>query len=214
MADGPHQGQPVFAAGDPLESAHAAMVMVHGRGADANDILGIASALEIPGFAYLAPEANGNSWYPNSFLAPIESNEPGITSALALIGSIIDRIGAAGIPLKRVMLLGFSQGACLSAEYAARNPARYGGVACLSGGLIGPDETPRTYPGTFDGTPIFLGCSDVDFHIPAARVKESAEVLGRMHADVTMKFYPGMGHTVNDDELDAVSKMMREVSVG
>lgn len=212
MAEGPHQGQPVFAAGDPLKSAHAAMVMVHGRGADADDILTIASALAVPGFAYLAPEANGNSWYPNSFLAPIDNNEPGISSALSLIGSIIDRVVAGGIPLEHVMLLGFSQGACLSVEYAARNPMRYGGVAVLSGGLIGPDEAPRSYPGTLDGTPIFLGCSDLDFHIPAARVKESAEVLGRMEADVTMKLYPGMGHTVNDDELDAVRKMMREVS--
>lgn len=204
----------MFAAGDPLETAHAAMVMVHGRGADAADILTIGSALAMPGFAYLAPEASGNSWYPNSFLAPTESNEPGITSALLLIHSIIGRVTAAGIPLERTMLLGFSQGACLSAEYAARNPARYGGVACLSGGLIGPNDTPRNYPGTFDQTPIFLGCSDVDFHIPAVRVKESAAVLSQMQAAVTMKLYPGMGHTVNDDELDAVRKMMREVSAG
>jgi predicted esterase len=211
-AVGPHQGQPVRTAGVPLTEAKAAMVMVHGRGATAESILTLVPALDAEGFAFLAPQASGNTWYPNSFLAPIPSNEPGISSGLQAIADVIARINDAGIPLDRVMLLGFSQGACLSIEYAARHAARYGGIACLSGGLIGPDSTPRSYSGSFDGTPAFLGCSDVDSHVPALRVTESAAVLRRMGADVTMKLYPGMGHLVNEDEIAAVTAMMQEVA--
>jgi phospholipase/carboxylesterase len=205
---GPHQGQPVLAAGAPLESARAAMIMVHGRGATAESILTLAAELRRPGFAYLAPQAAGNTWYPNSFLAPIRSNEPGLSSALAAIAQVLDRVGAAGIPPERVVLLGFSQGACLALEFAARYARRYGGVAGLSGGLIGPDGTPRDEPGSLAGTPIFLGCSDVDFHIPKERVDHSADVLARLGGDVTKRLYPGMGHTVNEDEIEAVRAMM------
>ena len=208
---GPHQGRPVYSAGEPLGSAKAAMLMVHGRGGTAESILDLVRAIDVPGFAYLAPEAQGNTWYPNSFLAPIASNEPGITSGLALIDEIFGSIKSAGFEDNRIMLLGFSQGACLSLEYAARHPRRYGGIAGLSGGLIGPDDTPRDYPGAFDGTPVFLGCSDIDFHIPAARVQQTADVLSRMEASVTMRLYPGMGHLVNDDEIGAVRDMMRSV---
>jgi predicted esterase len=209
---GPHQGQPVSTAGSPVDTANAAMVMVHGRGATAESILTLVPALHVKGFAFLAPQASGNTWYPNSFLAPIPSNEPGITSGLAAIDDVVAQIERAGIPRQKIMLLGFSQGACLSLEYAARHATRYGGIACLSGGLIGPDGTPRDYTGNFDGTPAFFGCSDVDFHIPAARVSESAAVLGRMGASVTTKLYPGMGHLVNDDEIAAVIAMMQEVA--
>jgi len=209
---GPHQGQPVRTAGVPLGDAKAAMVMVHGRGATADSILTLVPALDVNSFAFLAPQASGNTWYPNSFLAPIPSNEPGISSGLQAITDVIATINAAGIPLDRVMLLGFSQGACLSVEYAARHAARYGGIACLSGGLIGPDSTPRDYTGTFDGTPAFFGSSDVDNHVPALRVSESAAVLRRMGAEVTMKLYPGMGHLVNEDEIAAVTAMMQEVA--
>ena len=208
---GPHQGQPVRTAGLPLDQAKAAMVMVHGRGATAESILSLAPALGIDGFAYLAPQASGNTWYPNSFLAPIPSNEPGITSGLAAIANVIGRITAAGIPLERIIILGFSQGACLSLEYTARNATRYGGIACLSGGLIGPDGTPRDYAGDYAGTPAFLGCSDIDGHIPARRVTESAEVIERMGAETTVKLYPGMGHLVNDDEIEHVKALMRGV---
>ena len=187
------------------------MVMVHGRGATSESILTLVPAIEMPGFAFLAPQAAGNTWYPNSFLAPIPSNEPGITSGIEAIGDVIERILAAGIPLNSVMLLGFSQGACLSVEYSARNARRYGGIACLSGGLIGPDGTPRNYSGSFDGTPVFLGCSDIDPHVPAARVHETAAVLERMDANVTAKLYPGMGHLVNDDEIAHVREMMQAV---
>ena len=209
---GPHQGQPVRTAGVPLDQAVAAMVMVHGRGATADSILTLVPALGVSGFAFLAPQAAGNTWYPNSFLAPIPSNEPGITSGINAIADIIAAISDAGIPLSRTMLLGFSQGACLSLEYAARHASRYGGIAGLSGGLIGPDGTLRNYPGSFDGTPAFLGCSDIDGHVPALRVTESASVLRHMGANVTMKLYPGMGHLVNEDEIAAVNAMMEEVA--
>ena len=209
---GPHQGQPVRTAGLPLERAHAAMVMVHGRGATAESILSLVPALTAKGFAFLAPQASGNTWYPNSFLAPIPSNEPGISSGLSAIADVMATVSDAGIPLSRTMLLGFSQGACLSLEYAARNASRYGGIACLSGGLIGPDGTLRNYPGDFGSTPAFLGCSDIDGHIPALRVTESAAVLRHMGAKVTMKLYPGMGHLVNEDEIANVNAMMEELA--
>ena len=184
------------------------MVMVHGRGATAESILTLVPALDRPRFAYLAPQAGGNTWYPYSFLAPIPSNEPGISSGLQAIREVLDRVREAGIPLERAMLLGFSQGACLALEFAARHARRYGGVAGLSGGLIGPDGTPRDYSGSMDGTPVFLGCSDVDPHIPRERVELSAEVMRQLGAAVTMRLYRGMGHLVNDDELDHVRAMM------
>jgi predicted esterase len=208
---GPHQGQPVRMAGEPLASAQAAMIMVHGRGASAEDILMLASDLQQPGFAYLAPQAAGNAWYPNSFLAPIASNEPGLSSGLAVIASLIDQANKAGIPSERIVILGFSQGACLSLEFVARNARRYGGMIALSGGLIGPDGTPRDYAGSLAGTPIFLGCSDVDPHIPKARVLQSAEVLQGLGGQVTTKLYPGMGHTVNRDEIRIARSIIEAV---
>ena len=195
-------------AGVPLETARAAMILVHGRGATAESILTLVPALDTGGFAFLAPQASGNTWYPNSFLAPISSNEPGITSGLRAIGDVLSTVNAAGIPAARTIVLGFSQGACLSLEFTARNATRYGGIACLSGGLIGPDGTPRDYSGSYDGTPAFLGCSDIDGHIPAARVVESGAVLERMGAVPTIKLYPGMGHLVNDDEIEHVWALM------
>lgn len=205
---GPHQGQPVFAAGAPLDRAKAAMVMVHGRGASAQSILTLAEALDRPDFAYVAPQASGNTWYPNSFLAPIPSNEPGISSGMQAISDVLEQVAVTGIPAERTILLGFSQGACLALEYSARHARRYGGVAALSGGLIGPDGTPRDYPGSLDGTPVFLGCSDVDFHIPKQRVDLSAQVLEQFGAAVTERIYPGMGHTVNEDEIAHVQAIM------
>jgi predicted esterase len=211
---GPHQGQPVRTAGVPLDQANAAMVMFHGRGATAESILTLVPALNVPGFAYLAPQAGGNTWYPHSFMTPVESNEPGISSGMQAIEDVLSRATAAGLPRERTMLLGFSQGACLALEYAARHAQRYGGVAGLSGGLIGPEGTPRNYPGSLDATPVFLGCSDVDPHIPAVRVRETAEVLSQLGGRVTMRLYPGMGHLINEDEIAAVRKMMTELSPG
>lgn len=206
--DDPHAGQPVAVAGSPLATARAAVVMVHGRGATARSILTLAPELGAGDVAYLAPQAGGGQWYPHGFMAPIERNEPGISSGLRSIGRLVEQVEGAGIPAARILLLGFSQGACLATEYAARNARRYLGVACLSGGLIGPDGTPRDYAGTLDGTPVFLGCSDVDGHIPAARVRDSADVLRRLGGEVTMRLYPGMGHTVNADEIESVRAML------
>jgi predicted esterase len=207
-ATGPHAGQPVLVAGVPLDKAQAAMIMVHGRGASAHDILSLANEIDTPGFAYLAPQAADDTWYPYPFMQPIASNEPKLSSALSVIADLLAKLEQAGVPAERTMLLGFSQGACLSLEFAARNARRYGGIAGLSGGLIGPDGTPRDYSGSLAGTPVFLGCSDVDFHIPATRVNESADILARLGGDVTKRLYRGMGHTINQDEVDFVRGMM------
>lgn len=204
-----HQGQPILAAGTPLHQARAAMIMLHGRGATADSILSLANEFDVDGFAYLAPQAANGTWYPYRFLEPIARNEPWLSSALQVIDDLSARVIAAGIPAERLMLLGFSQGACLTLEYVARHAQRYGGIVGLSGGLIGPDGTPRHYAGALDGTPIFLGCSDVDFHIPLQRVHDSAEILRQLGGAVTERIYPGLDHTVNQDEIDFVKDLMR-----
>ena len=204
----PHDGQPLLAAGAQLETARAAMIMIHGRGGSAEDILTLAPAFGTTDIAYLAPQAAGGIWYPLGFMSPMERNEPGISSGMRTIDRVRARVTAVGIPAERTFLLGFSQGACLATEYVARHAGRYGGVAGLSGGLIGPDGTPRDYTGTLYGTPVFLGCSDVDGHIPAHRVRETAEVLRRLSGEVTMRLYPGMGHSINADEIAAVKAML------
>ena len=206
--DAHRHGEMVLTAGESLEQAYAALLMLHGRGATAPDILSFASALTRPGFAFLAPQAAGDSWYPNSFLDPITGNEPQLSEAFALIERLLAQMAAAGIPPARTILLGFSQGACLALEYAALHARRYGGVVGWSGGLIGPDGMPRDYTGSLAGTPIFLGCSDRDPYIALARVDMTAEVLQRLDGDVTERIYPGMDHTVNQDEVDAVRAMM------
>ena len=183
------------------------MVMVHGRGATAESILELARELRHPELAYVAPQADGYTWYPYSFLAPFERNEPYLSSGLARLGEVLELLRFAGIPPQRTILLGFSQGACLALEFAARNAHRYGGVVGLSGGLIGPPDTPRSYQGAFAGTPVFLGCSDRDPHVPRERVDETAEVMRRMGAAVTERIYPALGHTVNEDELEHVQAM-------
>ena len=208
---GPHQGQPVLAAGVEPAEARRAMVMLHGRGAPAQDILGLAAALDLGDTAYMAPQAAGYSWYPLSFLAPMEANQPGLDSGLARIGEVLAELESQGVGPERTILLGFSQGACLALEYAARNARRYGGVVGLSGGLIGPKGTPRDYPGSLDGTPIFLGCSDRDPHIPLERVQESTRVLDRLGAEVTERIYPGMPHTVIDDEIEHTRRLAAAV---
>ncbi len=205
----PHRGQPILMAGEPLNSAQAAMIMVHGRGASAEDILLLVEDLDQAGFAYLAPQAAGHTWYPQSFLAPLANNEPNLSSALALIESVLAHITGAGIPPENTMILGFSQGACLALEFVARHARRYGGVAGLTGGLIGPDETPRDYAGSLAGTPILLGCSDVDMHIPKARVDLTAEVLRHLGGIVTERIYPNMAHIINQDEIAFVQTMMK-----
>lgn len=208
---GPHEGQPIAAAGRPLGESPAAMILVHGRGAAPENILDVARALDRPDFTYLAPAARGNTWYPYSFMAETERNEPGLSSGLRVLRVLVDRVLEAGVRREHLVLLGFSQGACLASEFAVRHAARYGGVIVYSGGLIGPPGTRWDHPGSFDGTPVFFGCSDVDAHIPKSRVDESAEVFQGMGADVEKRIYPGMGHLVNDDEISYTRMLMDAV---
>ncbi len=203
-----HAGQPLRHAGRPLAEAGAAMILVHGRGATAESILELADYLPHPQMAYLAPQAAGQTWYPHSFLAPVPQNEPYLSSALARLEGLL-----AGIPPERVVWVGFSQGACLAAEFVARHGQRYGGVLLFSGGLIGPPGTPRDYEGTLAGTPVLLGCSDRDAHIPLARVEETAEVLARLGAAVDKRIYPCLGHTINDDEIRAAAALVAGLRV-
>jgi predicted esterase len=204
----PHHGQPVLTLGPRPSAARLTMIMVHGRGASAEDVLGLAAEFGTADVAFLAPQAAGRTWYPYSFLSPLQDNEPGITSGLGVIAALVDGLVAQQIPHERIALLGFSQGACLSLEFAARHPQRYAAVVGLSGGLIGPPGTPRDYPGSLDGAPVFLGCSDIDAHIPLARVQETADVFRRMGAAVDERIYPRMGHTVNEDEIRAVNALL------
>lgn len=205
---GPHQGQPLRTAGTPVESATAAGIFLHGRGATAQSILEMHAEFDTDAVAYLAPQASGNTWYPDSFLAPVERNEPGRSSGLQAIEDAISAVTEAGIPRERILLLGFSQGGCLASEFVARNPDRYGGLVALSGGLIGSDLDRDDYEGSLAGTPVFLGCSDVDPHIPKERVEESAAIFEQLGADVEMRLYEGMGHGVNADELEYVAGMI------
>ncbi|WP_415381382.1 alpha/beta hydrolase [Halosimplex sp. TS25] len=206
--DGPHQGQPLATAGTPLDEAEAALVLVHGRGATAESILQMGRQIHRDGLALLAPQADRNTWYPNSFLQPVESNEPGRSSGLQAIDDAVERANDHGVPAERVMVLGFSQGACLGSEYVARNPRRYGGLVAFSGGLIGETIDPDEFEGSLDGTPAFLGCSDVDPHIPEERVHVTTEVLEKLDAGVEERIYEGMGHGVNDDEIEYVDGMV------
>ena len=204
----PHAGQPIRRQGPAAAQARIAVILVHGRGDSASGILTLADALDLPDVLWLAPQAAGNTWYPYSFLAPMEQNQPGIDSGLFVLADLVDMLGAEGIPARRVGLMGFSQGACLAQEFAARNARRYHAIIGLSGGLIGPPGTPRDYNGAFDGTPVFLGCSDIDPHIPIERVHESTAVFTRMQAIVDERIYPRMGHTVNADEMSAVRSLL------
>jgi len=181
---------------------------VHGRGASAEDILGLARELSPRDIAYLAPQAAGRTWYPYSFLAPMAQNYPGLSSALLTIERLVQTLQQQHIPADRIALMGFSQGACLTLEFAARHAQRYAVIAGFSGGLIGPPGTRRDYPGRFDGTPVFLGCSDVDQHIPVERVHESADVFARMGARVDKRIYPGMAHTIVAAEIEAVDALL------
>jgi predicted esterase len=209
----PHAGQPVLTSGPRPTDARLTMILVHGRGASAEDILALAREFQVSDVAYVAPQAAGHTWYPYSFLAPIAQNEPGISSAFGVLSRLVESLRADGVEAGRIGLLGFSQGGCLGLEYAARHPQRYAAVIGLSGGLIGPPGTPRDYEGSFDDTPVFLGCSDVDPHIPLERVHESADVFRRMDAKVDERIYRGMGHTVNRDEIDAINGILRAAAV-
>ena len=204
----PHKDQPALQAGADLSAAKGAMILLHGRGANATDILSLAELFERSDIAYLAPEAAGNNWWPHAFLAALARNEPYRSSALGVVTGLLARLREEGVPAECVVLAGFSQGACLALEFAARNPRRYGGIVAFSGGLMGSEVNPEAYRGSLEGTPVFMGCSDVDPHIPLRRVEETAEVLRRLGGEVTVRIYPGMGHTINEDEVNNAREIL------
>ena len=198
----------ITAQGKPLDEAQRAMIMVHGRGSNAPDILSLARYLDVAGFALLAPQATGYSWYPYSFMAPVERNEPGLSTGLAVLSDLVDDILAAGLPPESIFFLGFSQGACLTSEYLARHARRYGGAFLYSGGVIGEQIDRTQYRGAFEGTPLLLGCSDTDPHIPLPRVEDSAAIFTAMGADVIKRIYPNGPHTVYEDEIEWTNKIL------
>lgn len=207
----PHADQPLLHAGPAPQDAAATLVLIHGRGASAESILSLHRVLGIRNLAGLAPQAAGHTWYPHSFLAPMESNQPYLDSALRRIDSIVEDLLARNIAPERIALLGFSQGACLTSEYVARHPRRYGAVMVLTGGLIGPPGTPRNYTGSLDGTPVFLASGDPDPHVPFERVLETQAVFTRMGATVDLRRYPGMPHSINQEEMDACRALLESV---
>ena len=201
MSQDPHRDGPVSHVGAPLETAAGAVILLHGRGASAGDILSLANSMYSPKLAYLAPQANRNAWYPYSFLAPREENEPWLSSALGKVESVVQSVNVAGIPSSRIVLCGFSQGACLATEFVASHPQRYAGLIAFTGGLIGPPEMDLTHSGDLAGTPVFMGSGDPDPHVPWQRVQDSAGILTSMGAIVTARRYTGRPHTVSADEL-------------
>ena len=206
--DDPHAGQPVLRSGPSSQDERLVTILLHGRGASAQDILGLADQFRSRDIAFIAPQAAGSTWYPNSFLAPISQNEPGLGSALRAVAGLVEDFRQQGVPAERLVVMGFSQGACLALEFAARHARRYAAIVAFTGGLIGPSGTPRDYAGDFGGTPVFIGSSDVDPHVPLERVKESSAVLSRMGASVDERIYPGMGHAINLDELAAANALL------
>jgi predicted esterase len=209
--DDPHAGQHVLRFGPDPDNARAAAVLAHGRGGSAQDMLSLARDLRTTDVLYLAPQAAGNTWYPLSFLAPLDQNEPSLSSGLRFLSRVVGELGRRGFAPDRIALIGFSQGACLTLELAARNARRFAAVVGLSGGVIGPPGTPRNYTGSMAKTPVFLGCSDDDPHIPLARVHETADVFRNLGAVVDERIYPQLGHTVNRDELDAVRHLLASI---
>lgn len=207
----PHAGQPVETAGPPLGEGTGVIILVHGRNAGPGNILDLLPRLDRPDFTALAPAASDRTWYPYSFMAEIGRNEPGISSGLSVLNGLVRRAGEAGVPASRVVLLGFSQGACLAAQFVLRHPAGYGALIAFSGGLIGPTGTTWRPERRMDGLPVFLGCSDVDSHVPESRVRESAEVFAAAGAEVDTRIYPGMAHTVNDDEIGAAQALLDRI---
>ena len=208
MTPDPHRDQPVLTAGRKLSEATGAIILVHGRGASADDILQLREELDYSELAYVAPQAAENTWYPYSFLAPIEQNEPWLTSALNRLKNIVANITREGIPQDKIVIAGFSQGACLASEFVARNAVNYGGLIAFSGGLIGQLGTDFHYTGSLSGSPAFLGVGDPDAHVPWRRVRESADVLSALGADVLLRRYPGMPHTIGRQELEEARTLL------
>lgn len=195
-------------AGKPVGETDKVLIMVHGRGSNAQDILSLAQYFPVKNFALLAPQATNNTWYPYSFLVSPTQNEPWLSSALSLLEEIVKDLKAGGMTEENMYLLGFSQGACLALEFVSRNATRFGGIAAFSGGLIGDKIYPENYKGNFHHTPVFIGCSNPDFHIPVERIYATTNILKKMNADVTEKIYDNMGHTINQDEIDQVNKLI------
>ena len=206
----PHENSPVYTAGTKLEEAKSAMILVHGRGASAQDILSLSSHLNFPGMAYLAPQAEGFIWYPNRLIAPVESNEPYLSAAIAKIDGLVKHIEANGIPVEKIFIGGFSQGASLSSEFVIRNPRSYGGLLIFSGGHIWQSGKPREASGSLKGMPVFNGCSNVDSHIPLERVKETTALLASMGAEVTESIFPNMDHTIIDEEIEIARALVEK----
>lgn len=207
----PHQGIEPLYHGVPVPEASAAIILIHGRGASPESMIPLAEALASPGTAVILPRAAGNVWYPQRFIAPIEANEPYLSSALQVVADTVRVVEDAGIAPDRLVIGGFSQGACLASDFAARFPRRYGGVLVFSGGLIGPPGTPFQFDGDLRGTPVLVGCSDTDFHIPVERVHETTRTLSQLGGEVTERIYPGMGHTINEDEIDLARRIVSSV---
>jgi predicted esterase len=206
----PHANQPVYSTGTELKDASAAVILLHGRGATAQDILSLSSYLDFPGLVYLAPQAEGYTWYPNRFIFPLEQNEPYLSGALSKVDEIVEKAEGQGISTNGIFIGGFSQGACLAAEYVIRHPKRYGGLLVFSGGYIGPMNGVRQPSGQLHDTPVFIGCSDIDPHIPLQRVQETTSLLQAMGAQVIEKIYPNMGHTIIDDEIEAARTILEK----
>jgi len=198
----------VIKAGLPLNKAKKALIMLHGRGGSAEDILSLSAHLAVKDFALLAPQATGNSWYPLSFLARPSDNEPWLSSAIDTVGKAVAEITASGISADNIYFMGFSQGACLTLEYVTRHAKRYGGVVAFTGGLIGDKIYPANYQGDFEQTPVFIGSSNPDPHVPVERVYASSNILRNMHAAVTEKVYEQMGHTINQDEVTQANRLV------
>lgn len=206
----PHVTQPVYSTGTSLDDASAALILLHGRGATARDILSLSTYLDFPQLAYLAPQAEGYTWYPNRFIAPIEQNEPYLSAGLSKIDEIVKEVEAHRIAIEKIFIGGFSQGACLASEYVIRNPRRYGGLLVFSGGYIGPLDVRRQPNGDLKGMSAFLGCSDMDPHIPLQRVKETTALLEAMGAEVIEEIYPDMEHTIIEDEIERARQIISE----
>jgi phospholipase/carboxylesterase len=214
MNGDPHRNSPVLYAGVPLAEAAGAVILLHGRGGTAEDILSLAAEFDVRQLAYVAPEAAGNSWYPFSFLSPIEKNEPWLGSALRKVQTTIGSVEEAGIVAEKIVLCGFSQGACLATEYVARHARRYGGLIAFAGGLVGPPEADLSHPGDLAGTPVFFGSADPDPHVPWKRVQHSADVLAEMGASVTAKRQEGRPHTITHEDIEFAKKLIRGVFGG
>jgi len=209
MSNDPHGDGPVRRAGKPLEAASGAVILLHGRGGSAEDILSLANELHLPDLAYLAPQAAANTWYPNSFLAPVAQNEPWRTSALRKIETILRMLNDAGLPSERIVIGGFSQGACLATEFVATHPRRYAGLIAFTGGLLGPPTADLAHEGDLHGTPAFFGSGDPDPHVPWQRVQQSAKILAGMGAEVTARRYPNRAHTISAEEIDLAKALIR-----